>query len=52
MTTLIVVRATVNLSGLRAGQQVRVDPSDDYIKACLSAGLVVRVDDSGKDAHD
>jgi hypothetical protein len=46
-TDQILVRATVNLSGLRAGNRVLVDPSDDYIKACLAAGLVVPI--SGKD---
>ena len=43
--TLIVARATVNLSGLRAGQVALVDPSQPYIAALLQAQRLVEVEE-------
>jgi hypothetical protein len=37
----ITVRATVNLSGLRAGDRVRVDPSDPYTAGLIERGFLV-----------
>jgi hypothetical protein len=37
------VRATVNLSGLRAGELALVDPRQPYIAECLKARYLVAV---------
>lgn len=43
MSETLLVRSTVNLPGLRLGQQAFVDPEDPYIKTCLEGQLVVPV---------
>lgn len=45
MGELVWVRATVNLSGLRVGQSVRVDPDVPYIRACLASQVLVPLHD-------
>ncbi len=40
----VLVRATVNLPGLRAGREAIVDPSTEYVKRVLAAGYLVPVD--------
>ena len=37
----ITVRATVNLTGLRAGDRVRVDPTDPYTAGLIQRGFLV-----------
>lgn len=41
----ITARATVNLSGLRAGQTATVDPGQQYIRDLLDSGYLVEVAD-------
>ena len=41
---LIEARATVNLTGLRAGQSALVDPSQPYIAALLQAQRLIEVE--------
>lgn len=43
MAKKILVRATVNLPGLKVGQFANVDPDDPYIADCLRTELVVPV---------
>ena len=42
--TTVLVRATVHLRGLAPGDLIRVDPSDAYIKTCISQRLLVPAD--------
>lgn len=44
-TALLAVRATVNLSGLRAGETALVDPASPYIRALLQARRLVPLDE-------
>ena len=44
MSRKILVRATVNLPKLKAGQTATVDPTVPYVARCLEAGLVVQVE--------
>lgn len=41
---LLLVRAAVNLPGLRLGWEAPVDPNDPYIARLIVAGLLVPVD--------
>jgi hypothetical protein len=41
----VLVRATINLAGLRVGEYALVDPRDDYIKDALGADHLVVVDE-------
>lgn len=38
---LIEARATINLSGIRAGKTALVDPNDPYIARCIANGFLV-----------
>ena len=38
---LVLVRATVNLHGLRAGRLVWVDPAEEWIAGALAASWIV-----------
>lgn len=40
-TGLVLVRATVNLPGLRFGDYAYVDPEDDYMRGLIDASLLV-----------
>lgn len=46
---LLIVRATVNLAGLRAGETALVDPRQPYIASCLARELIVPVDDKSSE---
>lgn len=41
----LLVRATVNLPGLRAGYYAYVDPEDDYMRGLLAANLLVEAEE-------
>jgi hypothetical protein len=41
----IEARATVNLSGLRAGETALVDPSQPYIAELLRGGYLIRLNE-------
>jgi hypothetical protein len=38
---MILVRATVNLPGLKCGRTALVDPEEPYVRKCLLGGLVI-----------
>lgn len=46
----ILVRAAINLSGLKLGRRAYVDPSDPWMSAALEAGHLVREEDEPDDA--
>lgn len=41
--SLIWVRATIHLPGLRAGDVAQIDPDDEYMKGCLGANFLLRI---------
>lgn len=41
---LLLIRATINLPGLRRGEQALVDPEEEYIAECLASGVIVVTD--------
>lgn len=49
---MILVRATINLPGLPAGQQAMADPEDPDVKACLEATYLVVVDEGEDEGAD
>lgn len=49
---MILVRATINLPGLAAGQEAMADPDDPDVRACLEAKYLVIVDRGEDDSAD
>lgn len=46
---LYLVRATLNLPGLRRGAHALVDPSDPYMEGALGSGALVRAESAPED---
>lgn len=40
----MIVRATINLPGLRRGEEAEVDPQVPYIARCLEARYIVEIE--------